>query len=99
MAISIQFLPNQFFRFGFYTTYFILLQLAAVEEEKRQLENQLSQLAQSNNNQLAQMQSQVDSDRQRLEIEKEELERQLQSSQKCFVSIDVVMFETEIDEL
>ena len=62
-----------------------MLQLAAVEEEKRVLEMKRSELHE-NYSSLEDLRVQAEKDLKFINIEKLELERQLQSSQKCFVS-------------
>ena len=64
----------------------LLFQLAAVEEEKRVLEVQQSQLQESHTSSLQDLRLEAEKDLKFINIEKMELERQLQSSQKCYVS-------------
>lgn len=64
-----------------------LFQLAAVEEEKRQLDIQINKLVVTQEDTRIQLREQVDTEKCMMELEKAELERQLQSSQKCYVCI------------
>ena len=63
------------------------LQLAAVEEEKRVLEAERSEMRASHTTSLEDLRVQSEKDLKFINIEKMELERQLQSSQKCYVSL------------
>ncbi|XP_052795618.1 myosin-7-like isoform X2 [Mya arenaria] len=70
-------------------------QLAAVEEEKRQLEVQLSSLEAEATAHLEQAHTQADTDSRMANVEKMELERQLQATQKCYEVVQKSQTELE----
>lgn len=68
----------------------LLFQLAAVEEEKRQLDVQLQAVQEGHERTLEELRQKAEQELRHWNMEKMELETQLQSLQKCFVSISVM---------
>ncbi|XP_052283652.1 nuclear mitotic apparatus protein 1-like isoform X2 [Dreissena polymorpha] len=70
-------------------------QLAAVEEEKRQLELQLGELSSELTARASQLREQSETEARMWNVEKMELERQLQATQKCYDAVQ--KSETELE--